>query len=91
MAKSMTGYGKCESVTEEKQIVVEIRSVNNRYLDVNVKCPRFMMFAEEKIKALVGKYTMNDVYLEKVPIQCSAAEKALARNPILVPRVGGCA
>ena len=69
MAKSMTGYGKCESVTEEKQIVVEIRSVNNRYLDVNVKCPRFMMFAEEKIKALVGKYTTRgkiDVFISVV-------------------------
>ena len=69
LAKSMTGYGKCESVTEEKQIVVEIKSVNNRYLDVNVKCPRFMMFAEEKIKALVGKYTTRgkiDVYISVV-------------------------
>lgn len=65
----MTGYGKCESVTEEKQIVVEIKSVNNRYLDVNVKCPRFMMFAEEKIKALVGKYTTRgkiDVFISVV-------------------------
>lgn len=69
LAKSMTGYGKCESVTEEKQIVVEIKSVNNRYLDVNVKCPRFMMFAEEKIKALVGKYTTRgklDVFVSVV-------------------------
>ena len=69
LAKSMTGYGKCESVTEEKQIVVEIKSVNNRYLDVNVKCPRFMMFAEEKIKALVGKFTTRgkiDVYISVV-------------------------
>ena len=69
LAKSMTGYGKCESVTEEKQIVVEIKSVNNRYLDVNVKCPRFMMFAEEKIKALVGKYTTRgkiDVFISVV-------------------------
>lgn len=69
LAKSMTGYGKCESVTEEKQIVVEIKSVNNRYLDVNVKCPRFMMFAEEKIKALVGKYTTRgkiDVFISVI-------------------------
>lgn len=69
MAKSMTGYGKNESVTEEKQIVVEIKSVNNRYLDVNVKCPRFMMFAEEKIKALVGKFTTRgklDVFISVV-------------------------
>lgn len=69
LAKSMTGYGKNESVTEEKQIVVEIKSVNNRYLDVNVKCPRFMMFAEEKIKALVGKFTTRgklDVFISVV-------------------------
>lgn len=69
MAKSMTGYGKCEYVTEEKQIVVEIKSVNNRYLDINVKCPRFMMFAEEKIKALIGKYATRgkiDVFISVI-------------------------
>lgn len=57
MAKSMTGYGKAELVTDEKQIVVEIKSVNNRYLDVNTKIPRYMMFAEEKIKKLISEYT----------------------------------
>lgn len=40
------------------------------------------------------RITLNNkpsTFTEKVPIQCSEAEKALARNPILVPRVGGCA
>ncbi len=56
LARSMTGYGKCEVVTEKKEINVEMKSVNNRYLDVNVKLPRYLMFAEEKIKKLVSLY-----------------------------------
>ncbi len=52
----MTGYGKSELVTEKKEINVEMKSVNNRYLDVNVKLPRYLMFAEEKIKKLVSGY-----------------------------------
>ena len=52
----MTGYGKNEFVTEKKEINVEMKSVNNRYLDVNVKLPRYLMFAEEKIKKLVSEY-----------------------------------
>ena len=56
VARSMTGYGKNQSVTEKKEINVEMKSVNNRYLDVNVKLPRYLMFAEEKIKKLVSEY-----------------------------------
>ena len=52
----MTGYGKAQSVTEQKEINVELKSVNNRYLDVNFKMPRFLSFAEERIKVLLKDY-----------------------------------
>lgn len=57
LGKSMTGYAREEYADEEKQITVEVKSVNNRYLDINIKAPRFLAFAEDKLKALVSKYT----------------------------------
>ena len=40
MLKSMTGYGRREAVTEGKKILVEIKSVNHRYCDLNIKLPK---------------------------------------------------
>ena len=53
MVKSMTGYGRGEQSFDGVQIVVELRSVNNRYLDCTVKMPRAYIFAEEAMKAKV--------------------------------------
>ena len=53
MVKSMTGYGRGEEVRGGRNITVEVRSVNNRYLDCNIKLPRLYVFAEDAIKSLV--------------------------------------
>ena len=53
MVKSMTGYGRGEASINGRTITVEIRSVNNRYLDCSVKVPRLYIFAEEAIKSRV--------------------------------------
>ncbi len=58
MIKSMTGFGRAESSDGKRNIVCEIRSVNHRYCDINVKMPRRYSFAEEKIKAAI-KETVN--------------------------------
>ncbi len=50
---SMTGYGKGEYRENGVELTVEVRSVNNRYLDVAVKCPRAFLSEEENIRALV--------------------------------------
>ena len=50
MVKSMTGYGRGEAVLNGRSITVEVRSVNNRYLDCTVKLPRLYIFAEDAIK-----------------------------------------
>ncbi len=55
MIKSMTGYGRAVRVYADKQITVELRSVNNRYLDCSVKLPRLYSFAEDAVKQLVKK------------------------------------
>lgn len=53
MVKSMTGYGRGETVRNGRSITVEVRSVNNRYLDCTVKLPRLYIFAEDAIKTRV--------------------------------------
>ncbi len=53
MVKSMTGYGRAEENFGGCTITVELRSVNNRYLDCNVRIPRLYLFAEEAIKSRV--------------------------------------
>lgn len=53
MIKSMTGYGRAVQAFSGREITAEIKSVNNRYLDCNVKLPRVFSFAEETIKQLV--------------------------------------
>jgi len=51
--KSMTGYGRAVQTFENKEITVEIRSVNNRYLDCSVKLPRLFSYVEDSIKKKV--------------------------------------
>ena len=55
MVKSMTGYGRGEAELNGRKITVEVRSVNNRYLDCSVRLPRAYIFAEDSIKTRVGK------------------------------------
>ena len=56
MIKSMTGYGSAKGSVEGLSITVELKSVNNRYLDASVRLPRSFLFAEEAIKSAVQKH-----------------------------------
>ena len=51
--KSMTAFGRATAVTEGLEITVEIRSVNNRYADINIRTPKIFSALEEKIKAAI--------------------------------------
>ena len=66
MVKSMTGYGRAVETVNGREFTVELRSVNNRYLDCTVKLPRSLSFAEEAVKQAV-KNTISrgkvDVYI----------------------------
>ena len=53
MIKSMTGYGRAVQTVNGREFTVEVRSVNNRYLDCTVKLPRSLNFAEEAVKQAV--------------------------------------
>lgn len=56
MIKSMTGYGSAKGSCEGLEFVIELKSVNNRYLDCSVRLPRNLLFAEESIKSCVQKH-----------------------------------
>ena len=53
MIKSMTGYGRAVETVNGREYTVELRSVNNRYLDCSVRLPRMLSFAEEAVKQTV--------------------------------------
>ncbi len=53
LIKSMTGYGRAVETVNGREFTVELRSVNNRYLDCNVKMPRMVSFAEDAVKQAV--------------------------------------
>ena len=54
MIKSMTGYGRAKKEIGGRNILVELKSVNNRYLDCTVKLPKLFGFLEEKIKSYIS-------------------------------------
>ena len=70
MIRSMTGYGRGEKVFGTRTITLELRSVNNRYLDMNVKMPRAYLFAEDALK----KKVQERVARGKVDIFVSVAD-----------------
>ena len=66
LIKSMTGYGRCVETVNGREFTVELRSVNNRYLDCNVKLPRSVSFAEDAVKQAVKAAVSRgkvDVYI----------------------------
>ena len=66
MIKSMTGYGRAEFANDDLKITVEIKSVNNRYLDIGIKMPRQLGMLESSIRAELKKYIKRgkvDVYI----------------------------
>lgn len=66
MLKSMTGYGRQETVIGGKKILAEIKSVNHRFADYNIKVPRHLGFLEDKVKKLASEYVTRgkvDIYI----------------------------
>lgn len=56
MVTSMTGYGRSCIVQDNLEVIVEIRSVNNRFLDLSLKFPRSLSVYEQKIREIVGSF-----------------------------------
>lgn len=80
MVKSMTGYGRQESLAHGKKITVEIKSVNHRFLDLSVKLHSSYSFLEDRIKKEVQKSVSRgkvDLYLH---IENQQGDKAISVN-----------
>ena len=76
MIKSMTGYGRARMELHKRDITVEVRSVNNRYLDCTVKMPRMYAFAEEAVKGRVQKAVSRGKVDVFITVDASAADVA---------------
>ncbi|MBQ4251097.1 MAG: hypothetical protein II701_04140, partial [Ruminococcus sp.] len=62
MIHSMTGFGRCETEINGREISVEIKSVNHRYFEFNCRTPRAYSFLDEKLKS----YTSTRVSRGKI-------------------------
>lgn len=66
MVKSMTGYGSASGTSDKLEITIELRSVNNRFLDCNIRIPRIYTSIEDAVKRCVQKYISRgkvDIYI----------------------------
>ncbi len=64
--RSMTGYGRGEHTLYNRRFIVEIKSVNHRYSDINIKMPKPMIAFEDYVRKLIGKQVFRgktDVYV----------------------------
>ena len=82
---SMTGYGSAKGEAEGLSISVELKSVNNRYLDVSVRMPRGFLFAEEAVKAAVQQHISRGKVDVFISVDASQAADTVVRvnEPLL--------
>ena len=83
MIKSMTGFGRCEVLKDSRKFTVELKSVNHRYLDVNIRMPKKLNFFETSIRTLLKSYadrgkvdifiTNEDLSQSQVSVKYNAA------------------
>ena len=87
MISSMTGYGRCEIEENERKVLVEINSVNHRYLDLNIKVPRLLMHLEDQIRKMIKEKVARG----KVEIAISSQSVAKEDLEIIVNKAMGAA
>lgn len=66
MIKSMTGFGRGEQVNDDRKVVVEIKAVNHRFCDMNIKLPKKLNYFETEIRTCLKEYIQRgkvDVYI----------------------------
>ena len=85
MIRSMTGYGGAKGTVEGLSVTVELKSVNNRYLDIAVRMPRNFLFAEDAVKSTIQQHVSRGKLDVFVTIDSSQAEDTVLRvnEPLL--------
>jgi len=76
LIKSMTGYGRAVETVNAREFTVELRSVNNRYLDCSVRLPRIVSFAEDAVKQAVKASVSRGKVDVFITIRSEGAEEA---------------
>ena len=56
MLKSMTGFGRAEKVVDGYTVKASLKSVNHRYMDANIRLPKYYTFVEDKVRQAASKY-----------------------------------
>lgn len=79
MIKSMTGYGSAKGAADGFEITVELKSVNNRYLDTSVRLPRSFIFAEDAVKSAVQSHISRGKVDVFVTVDSSSAGDVAVR------------
>ena len=77
MIRSMTGYGGAKGTVEGLSVTVELKSVNNRYLDIAVRMPRNFLFAEDAVKSTIQQHVSRGKLDVFVTIDSSQNEPLL--------------
>ena len=81
MLKSMTGYGRSEAIIGTKKITVELKSVNHRFTDYNIRVPRQYGFLEERIRLKISRTVARGKIDVNVIIEaCGEADKVVTVN-----------
>ena len=85
MIKSMTGYGSAKGTVEGIEISIELKSVNNKFLDTAVRMPRSFLFAEETIKQVVSSHISRGKVDVFVTVDSSGADDMVVKvnEPLL--------
>ena len=84
MIKSMTGFGRCEIAEGQRKFTVELKGVNHRYLDVNIRKPKKLNFFETSIRNLLKQYAQRgkvDIFITYE--DTSENQVSLKYNPTL--------
>lgn len=79
MIKSMTGFGRAEKQVDGRDIIVEIKSVNHRYLEFSCRAPRNYGFLEEKMKTFVQQYVSRGKLEVYVSVGAKDEEEAVVK------------
>lgn len=90
MLKSMTGFGRGQASDQSRRITVEIKSVNNRYLDTNIRIPRKYTLFEDEVRALVKKVARRGKVEVNLSFESlSAGDVGLAVNEAVARQYAG--
>ena len=77
MIKSMTGFGQAQFQADGYEVTLEVKSVNHRFLDINIRLPRKYMLLEERIKEIIKKYAIRGRFDLNLSIHAETSSNSL--------------